>query len=392
MSPSFQTNEASRLAALHKYNILDTDPERYFDEITALAAQICDTPIALVSLVDQGRQWFKSRYGIDVVETPREISFCTHVVANEAYLEVEDARQDDRFAKNPLVTGEPNIRFYAGAPLITPDGFFLGSLCAVDTKPRNLNATQKAALQTLSHQVMQLFELRLAKGKLVEAISVVNEKKVALLRVNLEMNALLNNVMEGHMLLSPDTSVINYNHNASYYMSHTNCKDLMVGTKVKDCMLPMHQTMFMQNFNKALAGEVVESAPTIPLKNNTMGWFKLKYAPALDQVGDIMGVTISMYDITNQVRAEQENKHKTTLLADIAQFQSHQLRGPLSRVMGLSSLLDPSDMGPDNQQLLHYLQLSCQELDDVVHAIVSASNEGVWPKQNQISSKVTDLN
>ncbi|MCW3147668.1 PAS domain S-box protein [Stutzerimonas stutzeri] len=153
--------ELSRLAALLRYEILDTPEEVEFDDFTALAARFCDTPIALISLVDDRRQWFKSRVGLSVSETPRDISFCAHTIAGSGIFEVSDAQQDPRFCDNPLVTGEPHIRFYAGAPLSTPDGYRLGTLCVIDREPRQLSDEQRDTLERLSRQVMRLFEERL---------------------------------------------------------------------------------------------------------------------------------------------------------------------------------------------------------------------------------------
>ena len=169
MTPQLPNNEAARLEALRHYRILDSAPERSFDAITELASFICESPIALVSLVDKDRQWFKSRVGLAATETPRDFSFCAHAIVQGTLLVVEDATADKRFADNPLVTDDPHIRFYAGAPLITPEGHALGSLCVIDRKPRKLSAERASALEKLASLVVTQLELRRVSNALAEA-------------------------------------------------------------------------------------------------------------------------------------------------------------------------------------------------------------------------------
>ena len=157
---SLPPDEEERLAALHRYGILDTPPEAAFDDAVHLASQACGAPIALLSLVDTDRQWFKAKVGVDVDELARDISFCGHAIQGEEVFEVPDALEDERFHDNPLVTGAPNIRFYAGAPLVTHDGYRLGTICVVDRVPRLLTAEQRAALAALSREVVTQLELR----------------------------------------------------------------------------------------------------------------------------------------------------------------------------------------------------------------------------------------
>jgi len=151
---------SGRLAVLDSYGILDTPPEEAFDDLTELAAAICEAPIALISLVAQDRQWFKARVGLEVCETPLEVSFCKYTLQqpDELFI-VPDATQDPRFAENPLVTGEMGIRFYAGAPLVTPNGVVLGALCVIDRVPRTLTPAQEKALRVLRNQVMNQLEV-----------------------------------------------------------------------------------------------------------------------------------------------------------------------------------------------------------------------------------------
>ncbi len=159
-------NENQRLKALKGYGLLDTLTEAEFDRVTQLASIVCDVPIALVSLIDENRQWFKSEYGLGVKETPRELAFCGYAIMGESVFEVEDALKDERFEKNDLVTGYPHIRFYAGQPLIDPNGFALGTLCVIDRKPKQLTEAQKKVLELMSQQIMALITERRQKQEL----------------------------------------------------------------------------------------------------------------------------------------------------------------------------------------------------------------------------------
>lgn len=187
MSASRPKNEVHRLKVLWQYDVLDTVPEEVFDDLTDLAAHICEAPIALISLVDEDRQWFKSRVGLTVGETSRDISFCAHAILKSDLLIVPDATKDPRFKNNPLVTGKDRIRFYAGAPLVTPDGYALGTLCVLDKKPRQLRAEQQQALRVLAHHVVSQLELRRHARELAAARENGSQQKTELARANAEI-------------------------------------------------------------------------------------------------------------------------------------------------------------------------------------------------------------
>src|SRR3989304_8091395 len=169
MKAPLPDNEAARLEALRQCEILNTPSEEAFDDLTALAAHICEAPIALITLVDENRQWFKSRVGLDITETSRDIAFCAHAILQPDLFIVRDALKDERFADNPLVTSEPHIRFYAGMPLVTPEGYALGTLCVIERVPRKLSAEHKQALRVLPHLVVTQLELRRSLKELQRA-------------------------------------------------------------------------------------------------------------------------------------------------------------------------------------------------------------------------------
>lgn len=195
--PPLQPNEADRLKALESYKILDTVGEQAFDDLTALAAHICGTPIALVSLVDAHRQWFKSKFGLSATETPRKLAFCTHAILQpDELLIVPNALLDERFATNPLVTSDPNIRFYAGAPLITPQGYALGTLCVIDRVPRQLQPQQVEALQILSRQVVAQLELHRNLANVVSANQELELAQEALRQSENQYRSVVNNIKE----------------------------------------------------------------------------------------------------------------------------------------------------------------------------------------------------
>lgn len=163
-------NESARLEALRRYRILDTSPEQVYDDVVKVAARICDVPTALITLLDEDRQWFKSKVGIERSGTPRDMAFCSHAILSPETMIVEDASKDERFKNNPLVVEDPNIRFYMGAPIVDMDGFALGTLCVIDSQPRKMRPDQIEALEALRRIVVHEFTQRKVAFMLAEAL------------------------------------------------------------------------------------------------------------------------------------------------------------------------------------------------------------------------------
>ena len=194
-------NEKARLKLLHDLNILDTELDRMYDELTELAAKICETPISLISLVDENRQWFKSRHGLDATETPRDYAFCAHAILGDDLFVVPDSSKDERFSDNPLVTGEPRVHFYAGYPLEVSNNLKVGTLCVIDHKPRNLTEEQRQALKVLGNQVKMQLKLRKSLDDLRKAEQQASE-------ANLLKSSFLANM--SHEIRTPMHAVLGY--------------------------------------------------------------------------------------------------------------------------------------------------------------------------------------
>ena len=198
--PDLPDNEEDRLKALDSYGVLDSRPETGFDDITKLASQICGTPISLISLIDEKRQWFKSNHGIEVSETPKEYAFCAHTILKPTEIMiVPDALKDDRFKDNPLAVGKPNVVFYAGVPLVNSDGYPLGTLCVIDHQPKELSELQINTLKVLARQVMNQLELRRKINELKQTAQDLQKSHQYLERFAL---------MASHDIKTPLTSII----------------------------------------------------------------------------------------------------------------------------------------------------------------------------------------
>jgi signal transduction histidine kinase len=198
-------NESERYADLLKYDILDTEPEPDFDDIVRLAALLCDAEISLISLLDNQRQWFKAKIGLDATETSIDIAFCSHAIHQDHVFEISDASQDERFHDNPLVTGYPHIRFYAGQPLSSAQGYKLGTLCIIGREPRHLGDRERYILRILAKQVEKQLELRLKVKQMEESIAIIEEQKNALQAVNLLQSQVLS--VLSHDLRTPLASL-----------------------------------------------------------------------------------------------------------------------------------------------------------------------------------------
>ncbi|MBF6642249.1 GAF domain-containing protein [Flavobacterium sp. J49] len=370
--------EALRLKELYEYHILDTKPEKELDELAEIASMICNTPISMITLVDSYRTWHKSKNGMDMDEVRREDSFCQHVVNNskEVFV-VEDAQNDDKFINNPYTKGDNGIRFYAGAPLVTPKGNVLGSLCIVDTIPKKITAEQKKALQVLSKKAMDYLNARklilLQKDNL--ELSALRLKKLTdeapcvifQLHRNKEGDLSFDFLSKGIKVLHPDLKVSALKKRPKLLFDIISPEDLPF---VKESLDNSYKNLSEWNI-----------AYRVKNKENETEWHMLKAIPETEKKGKVIWYG-TIQNITNLIEYEKTIEQ---ILFDI----SHVLRRPISSLIGLTKCM--SDEKKLDEVLFKeyatYLKMVSDELDDFTRKI----NQVYIIKNKLLSGHTRDL-
>ena len=363
MTPAgIPANETVRLAALQSYDILDTPENEDFDQYTKLAATICGTPIALISLIDKNRQWFKSRVGLDASETARDISFCGHAIHSDQLFEVDDTLADVRFADNPLVTGPPHIRFYAGQPLMTAEGVAIGTLCVIGNEPNHLLDSQRIALKVLAQSVVRLLDLRAA---------VQRERQL-----NLDLIAQHN--FRKTLLESAGLAIISTN-NDGVITSFNPGAERLLGYRSPDLTDVAKFSQFVHTdpvahdpLNLDTPGQNIDySGPTtseVQLRHRDGRHlaFELTISALLDANGSVTGHLILGMDISERKLIDHAKSEFIALV-------SHELRTPLTSIRASLGLLEGGVLGelPDRvQKIINVASRNCQRLIALVNDIL----------------------
>ncbi|HWB02614.1 MAG TPA: GAF domain-containing protein [Verrucomicrobiales bacterium] len=321
MKAPLPCDEEERLSALRRYDVLDTEPEQELDDITLLASRICGTPIAMISLVDENRQWFKSKVGVSGSETSRDIAFCAHGILQAEVFVIKDAQADQRFSENPLVTENPRIRFYAGAPLISPDGHALGMLCVNDQVPRELSAEQMEALQALSRQVVAQFEARRNLAELQETFDRLKLAEKSLRESDEKFRQLAGNITDVFWMTSADKRRMHYVSPAYERIWGRSMESLRTDPgQWVEAILPEERERVFAAFSCLGADAASVSVEyRISRPDGSIRWIHDRGFVVRDAEGKVIRHTGIASDITERKRTEQQGKLQNAINCVLAE-------------------------------------------------------------------------
>ena len=359
-------NEIYRIQKLQSYNILDTPPESMFDDLTKMASHIMKMPIALISLVDSDRQWFKSKVGLDVDQTTRDISFCQHTILDSKIFEVEDASKDERFSENPLVTGYPEIRFYAGVPLEDNEGYNLGTLCVIDREPRRLDNEQRDMLRTLGRTVFRQIEFR----------KTAMEQEVFSKFFEMTLNMLCVAGLDGYFkLINPAFSQI-----LGYTMQGLKTIPFM------DLVHPDDRKKTERIVERLAAGEKIKGFEN-RFRAKDGNYVQLNWNCNSDpSTGQLFAVA---YDLTKSKKIQRELKDALTIKDQFMSNMSHEIRTPLSAIIGFTDILSQTQLDLRQTGYLDIISTASQNLSVIVNDILDFSKmeKGVALEKYPVSLK-----
>jgi PAS domain-containing protein len=374
--------EYLRLNAVRRFTELKGSEKQDLDDLVAVAAQICGKPIALVTLLDSHTQWFKATKGADITSMDREQALCNYTIAQNEVLVVEDAQKDERFSGNPLVTGAPNVRFYAGAPLTTHDGYNVGSLCVIDLQPGKLSPAEVSSLQALARQVMHRMELSNTVQSLQHTMTEIDAQKNELQNLAVIHNAYMNSFNDYFVLLDKNLNIVAFNQSWKEFAEQVFKRSPCAGDKMIDFVSGEMKKDFNKLVFAALSGETVEIERIAHDPHMRPFRYKARLAPFSNLEGQVIGISVIATDIEKEKQQGEVIDLKNKTLLEIARLQSHNIRMPLSNILGILNLIKLEGY-PAQEQYFDYLQQSADELDKVIVDIVFKADRGrsILPEQ-----------
>lgn len=333
-------NEIERLNAVNRFKKFDAGINKDLNELINLIAHICNVPVALISLIDENTQWFKASVGTGEINcNERHLSFCQETILQNEILIVPDASKDSRFANLPIVTGPPNIKFYAGIPLITYDGYAVGTMCILHIQPVQLTDLQINSIKVLAKQVLNLIELNWSMQSLIEQNLNTQHQKKIIEDSEIKLKAVFDSSKDVHLLIGRQMEVLAFNKAAYDYIKRNYNKELRAGAHLLNITNQGFAEMTVNNIKSALEGKAINVEWLVKPEQATAYWLNVSFEPVAGSGNHIIGVAINATDITvRKLHADQISKQNAALQR-IATIQSNELRRPVASLIGLMDVL-----------------------------------------------------
>lgn len=353
--------------AVDRFLKLKISKESELKEIASFAAEICQTPIALITLIDFDTQYIKIGYGTALKKNSRADAFCNHTIQQEDVLVVSDTGNDPRFVNNPLRKGDFNIQFYAGAPLKSSDGVNLGSLCVIDHEPKTLTDLQTKMLEVLARQVIHILEFDYSLG-------ILKNQYLEAKKNEIKLRSLFESSKSCQLLVDTEFNILYFNKSLADFMRINHNQEIQIERPIAEFIAPEYLEHFMGNFKQALEGKTIMLEHELNHGDERI-WWQFNYNPAYDSEGKIIGVSYHATDISELKEAQKQTLDRDRALDHIALVQSHEIRRPVSSIMGITDLLKVNETTKELEEI-SMLNLAVNELDNFIRQIVNeASNQ-----------------
>lgn len=353
--------ELERLQAVNRFLTLEIHKDQNLQEIAELASELCETPIALISLMEDDKQYFKYKVGIDVEHVMRSDTFCQHLPNGNEMLIIADTLLDNRVKNNPCVTGEPKVRFYAGVALTTHDGHILGSLCVIDIKPHELTIAQKHLLKVLSKRVIQIMEFEFS-------LNILKEQYLQAKDTENKLRSFFESGNSCHILIGKELEVITFNKNMAEFIERIYAVKLYASIKVSEVLSGPALERFMGECETAFNGTPLRYEREVAYPNETI-WWATTFDPGYSAEGEIIGISFNAYDITERILHEKQIIDQNNSLRKIADIQSHGLRRPVASILGFMEIFKSNGYVASYDELL-LMETATKELDERIRNIV----------------------
>jgi PAS domain-containing protein len=353
-----------RAATVSRFLTLEVDRRNELQQIVDLAAEVCGTRMALITLLDEQMQYMQFVAGFQLQDPVTDHDFCHHTIQSDAILEVTDARQDKRFYDNPLVVGEPHVRFYAGAALATRDGYVLGCLSVLDSEPGHLSGNQRKMLQALSGQIIQIIEFDLS-------ISLLKDQVEQLQVSEIKLNSFFESTVSCHLLIGKELEVLAYNRMVAGFIDEYLQMQLREKMAISEFLHDDYKADFILNYNAAIQGQTVTSEKELTYQNGRRIYWYMNFEPAFGRDREIIGVSFNATDITERIHQGQLVLRQNQALRKIAYVQSHELRRPVSSILGIVELIKSEVIPTSIKEEITMLDQAAKELDVKIREVIS---------------------